>query len=387
MARALFYLCAAALFLVQAAAGSAVPPPSKLHRAVPARHDQGASHDERVAAAMGRYNTTLKSLKGRVACTEEVFETFVLVHGKTYLNVDDRQRRFRVFCDNMARAHALQQRNPHAQMGVTQFSDMTRDEFSIMISGKPRAVKHSVRDWAIAARYAKNLTLPSDELSALRTKVAAGAAIDWRARGAVTGVKNQGTCGSCWSFSTTGNIEGVWAINRGQLIALSEEELVACVPNQGCGGGSMDTAWAWLLDTQRGGITGEANYPYVSGQGYIPACPAGGYPIVAGITSYGNLAQYDEPQMASYVYSRNPISVGVDADSWQTYNGGVLTSCEAEQMNHAVLVIGFDTSFSPAYWTIKNSWGPGWGESGYIRIAYGENACMVSTGPCSSVTN
>jgi len=254
-------------------------------------------------------------------------------------------------------------------------------------SDLPRAAKHSVRDFELAKKIGKNISIPYHEMSQLKDKVRAGTAMDWRAQGAVTGVKNQGQCGSCWSFSTTGNIEGVWAINHGQLISLSEENLVACVPNQGCSGGSMDTAWQWLLSSQSGGITGEANFPYVSGAGYIPGCPAGQYPNVAAITSYGNLAQYDEPAMASYVYSRSPISVGVDADSFQTYNGGVLTSCEAEQMNHAVLVVGFDTGFNPPYWTIKNSWGPTWGESGYIRIVYGQGACLVSTGPCSAVTN
>jgi len=307
-------------------------------------------------------------------------------HKKTYKSDGERAARFFVFCNNLAKAHRMQLRNPHAEMGVTQFSDLTRDEFAIMVSGKPRAAKHSVPDFEIAKKIAKNISIPWNEMTDLKGKVQAGTAFDWRDRGAVTGVKNQGQCGSCWSFSTTGNIEGVWAINHGQLVSLSEEQLVSCVPNQGCGGGSMDAAWQFLLSYNGGGITGEANDPYVSGAGYIPGC-TGGLPSVAAITSYGNLPQNDEPGMASYLYSRSPVSVGVDADSWQTYNGGVLTSCEAEQMNHAVLAIGFDTGFNPPYWTIKNSWGPGWGESGYIRIAYGQNACMVGDGPCASVTN
>jgi len=196
-------------------------------------------------------------------------------------------------------------------------------------------------------------------------------------------VKNQGQCGSCWSFSTTGNIEGQWAIAGNSLVSLSEQELVSCdTLCSGCNGGLMDDAFDWLVETQGGGITLEADYPYVSGGGYVPPCQGGQSPA-AYISGHQDVA-HDEGSMAAFVAQSGPLSIAVDATSWQSYGGGVMTDCQATQVDHGVLIVGFDTSASPPFWIIKNSWGPGWGESGYIRIMYGANECLITTVPSSS---
>jgi len=200
----------------------------------------------------------------------------------------------------------------------------------------------------------------------------------------VTYVKNQGQCGSCWSFSTTGNIEGQWALSGQGLVSLSEQELVSCDTNDnGCSGGLPDNAFNWLIDTTGGAIATDASYPYVSGDGQVPGC-AGSGTTGATISSYTDIPQA-EASIASYCAQHGPVSVAVDATSWQTYNGGVLENCVSNQLDHAVLVVGFTTDQSPPYWIVKNSWGPSWGEAGYIYVGYGTNQCLIADAPSSSI--
>jgi len=209
-----------------------------------------------------------------------------------------------------------------------------------------------------------------------------GNAVDWRARGAVTGVKDQGQCGSCWSFSTTGNIEGQWAIAGNALTSLSEENLVSCdTTDSGCQGGLMDNAFQWLISNQGGSIFTEDSCPYTSGDGSVPSCCSGSNG--ATISSFQDLSQ-DEGSMLSSLSSGGPISIGVDATSWQTYQGGIMTDCESSQVDHGVLLVGYGTQGGTQYWIIKNSWSSSWGESGYIRVQYGTNQCLISSGPCTS---
>jgi len=144
----------------------------------------------------------------------------------------------------------------------------------------------------------------------------------------------------------------------------------------------MDQAFQWLISNQGGKIATEASYPYVSGDGNAPACAL---PKTTGavITGFNDLPK-DEAQMLTWLDSNGPIAIAVDATSWQTYTGGIMTDCQASQIDHGVLLVGYGVSGSTKYWIVKNSWSTSWGESGYIRVQYGTNQCLINSYPTSS---
>jgi C1A family cysteine protease len=241
----------------------------------------------------------------------------------------------------------------------------------------------------LCAAEFKATMLPSHFQATNRTTIAAlptiaGQAVDWRAMGAVTPIKNQGMCGSCWSFGATGSIEGAWKLAGNQLVGLSEEELVECdmIAADGCSGAqNLIQSYQWVV--QNGGIDTEADYPYTSGGGAVGPCNTQKTQNkIAHISSYINL-QSNEAQMASWIATNGPAQIGVDALSWQMYSGGIMSNCNGQQLDHSVLAVGFDTTFSTPYWIVKNSWGTMWGENGYIRLAYGSNQCGLDLMPCA----
>ena len=321
-----------------------------------------------LAALLATYATASADFVGQ-------FEAFKAKHGRRYASADEEARRFKVFAANMRKAAELQAVNPHARFGANAFADMTEQEFKTRHNGE--------RAFAKARRAAKSLD--TIRFSEAEKKLAAGEKQDWRPKGAVTPVKNQGQCGSCWSFSTTGGIEGQWFLAGNKLTSLSEQELVSCdTIDHGCNGGLMDNAFNWLLQTHNGSIVTEGSYPYVSGDGIVPACSMTNREFGARITGFKNVAD-NEADMAAFVYANGPLSIAVDAESWQTYAGGVMTNCPAGQLDHGVLIVGFDLTASPKYWIIKNSWGPTWGEEGYIRVEYGTGQCSIGQYQTSSV--
>jgi C1A family cysteine protease len=194
--------------------------------------------------------------------------------------------------------------------------------------------------------------------------------IDWRTKGAVTPVKNQGSCGSCWSFSTTGAMEGAFFIKTGTLDSFSEQELVDCDKyDSGCGGGLMDFAFHWIQEN--GGICLEDDYTYTAKNG---RCQPNKCSVVPGsnVASWVDVEPNEEALMAAVI--KQPVSIAIEADeaAFQFYSGGVLTSGCGTNLDHGVLLIGYGTSDDGLdYWTIKNSWGAEWGDSGYIKILRG----------------
>jgi C1A family cysteine protease len=186
--------------------------------------------------------------------------------------------------------------------------------------------------------------------------------IDWTARGMVTEVKNQASCGSCWAFSTTGQLESYF-LQRGTRVYLSEQQLVDCsgsFGNQGCNGGWPRNAMNYVRTY---GITTTSAYPYVARN--QPCKTQGG---AYKISSIGAATGCQGLQTA---LASQTISVAVDATNWSPYTSGIFSNCNTA-LNHAVLLVGSSSS----YWKIKNSWGTGWGEAGYIRIAQG-NTCGI----------
>jgi len=205
---------------------------------------------------------------------------------------------------------------------------------------------------------------PAD-VSALPTSV------DWVSAGAVTPVKNQGSCGSCWSFSTTGSLEGAYFIKYGTLKSFSEQELVSCdTTDSGCNGGWMDTAFEWVTNNK--GLAYEADYPYTSGSGTAPACNMSGKyqdPNVAP-ASYTDVKAGSVSALQSAV-AQQPVSIAIQANqpAFQSYSSGVLTGRCGQRLDHGVLAVGYGTwTDGTAYWKVKNSWGADWGMDGYILI-------------------
>ena len=270
----------------------------------------------------------------------------------------------------MKKAEALQAANPHAAFGANKFADMSEAEFASNLNG--------------AEYFRRAMATPVTRVSApLGARLAvAGTKVDWREKGGVTAVKSQGACGACWAFSTIGNIEGAWFAAGNPLTPLSVQELTSCdSSNSGCNGGLMDNAFKWILEKRRGEIVTEESYPYESGRGgAAPVCKSDeeldSLPVGAVITGYTHLER-SEDTLAAFV-AQNPVSVAVDATSFQSYVGGILTNCINRQINHGVLAVGFDSEHVPPYWIVKNTWGQNWGEAGFVRIAKGSNQCLIN---------
>ena len=304
-----------------------------------------------------------------------MFKDFKAAHNKKYASATEEALRFANFQANMRKAAALQASEPTATFGMNIFSDLSEAEFK----SRHNAEKYYAR------RVAESK--PIAPFTAAEIKAQNGAAatdVDWRTKGAVVAVKDQGQCGSCWAFSTIGGIEGQWFLAGNTLTSLSEQEFVSCdTVDQGCQGGLMDNAYQWVIANNGGKITTETAYPYVSGGGSVPSCKETGKPTGAVITGYQDLPK-NENQMAAWLAQNGPISVAVDATSWQTYRGGIMSNCRSQQLDHGVLIVGLGTSGSTQYWIVKNSWSTSWGEQGYIRLQFGTNQCLITQYPCTA---
>jgi len=210
--------------------------------------------------------------------------------------------------------------------------------------------------------------------------------VDWRKKGAVNAVKNQGQCGSCWAFSTVGALEGAHWVKTGKLVSLSEQQLVDCsTENNGCNGGSMDLAFAY---TETSKLETEASYPYTATDGTCQATDAAG---IVGATGYTDVAPNDNAQLLAAL-NKTPVSIAIEADQgvFQGYQGGILNSADCgTNLDHGVLIVGHGSEGGQDYWVVRNSWGPSWGEKGYIRIAdvAGQGICGINMAAVYPVSN
>ncbi|KPA74666.1 cathepsin L-like protease (CPB) [Leptomonas pyrrhocoris] len=304
-----------------------------------------------------------------------LFAEFKQTYGRAYATQAEEARRLRNFVHNLEATKVHQARNPHATFGVTKFFDLSEAEFR-------RHYLNGASHFKSAMKLAATLPVVSADVSA------APATKDWRDEGAVTPVKDQGYCGSCWAFSAVGNIESQWKVAGHPLVRLSEQQLVSCDDvDMGCNGGIMDQAYDWLINSANGSVYTEESYPYVSGSGLEPHCNDSS-DLVIGASIEGHVSiKQDEDVMAAWLAEHGPIAIAVDANAFQSYRSGILTDCRGAQLNHGVLLVGYNTTNEIPYWVIKNSWGADWGEGGYIRVRKGTNECLITEYPVSATVS
>lgn len=290
------------------------------------------------------------------------FDTFQQRFSKRYSSFQEMKERFTIFKENL-RTIVAHNSNPahNFTMGVNQFSDMTSNEFKLYVSG--------VQGAPLGSYGCK--TYSSSASGAPTT-------MDWRQKNAVTAVKDQGSCGSCWTFSSAGAMEGAWAISQGKLMDLSEQQLVDCAVgvsygSHGCNGGQMEGADKYAIEH---GMCALSAYPYVSGTTKTSGdCKETTCSKVAHFSSCSDVKPNDQISLKGAV-AMQPVSVAVQADSsvFQHYSSGVLTDSRCgTSLNHGVLAVGYGTENGQKYWLVKNSWGTGWGDNGYIKIARTES--------------
>lgn len=276
---------------------------------------------------------------------------------KRYESLLELETRFEIFRTNLI--NILKHNSDQSQnftLGVNQFTDLTPEEFKAQyINGR---LGSRLGSFGCQTFTSSGSGLPSS--------------VDWRTKGVVNPVRDQGQCGSCWAFATTANAESVWAISRGQLLDLSEEFLVDCASglgyyNMGCNGGQPDSAFKYMINN---GQCLESTYPYKAGStrtaGSCQKCSSAGVTF----SSCHDVKPNDQVSLAAAV-AKQPVVIAIEADTryFQSYSGGILdsTSC-GTTLDHAVEIVGYGSQNGQDYWIVRNSWGPTWGESGYVRI-------------------
>ncbi|KAL8226013.1 hypothetical protein R6Q57_018570 [Mikania cordata] len=281
-------------------------------------------------------------------------------HNVVEVSQDEKAQRFNVFKTNVQHVHNTNKMNIPYKLKLNRFATMTNHEFRSTYAGSN--VKHYR-----TLRGPRNPDLPFMYENAANLPPA----VDWRTRNAVTPPKNQGLCGGCWAFSTVTAVEGINAIRTGELVSLSEQQLIDCetISNDGCRGGLMEPAFIYI--TESGGLATEKNYPYTFHNGTCDHTKIGNQ--VVRIDGYENVPECNEDALMKAV-ANQPISAAVEANGhdFQFYSTGVFTGQCGMDVNHAITIVGYDTTpEGMKYWIVKNSWGPHWGEGGYIRLLRG----------------
>ena len=253
--------------------------------------------------------------------------------------------------------------------GITKFSDLTHQEFA-------KTYLNLNYDALAVANFNPHIVKVSN---------AAPAAWDWRDKGYVSPVKYQGSCGSCWAFSTVANLEGLYYKNKGKMITMSEQMLVDCdTYDSACNGGLMEYAFTWLQEN--GGIMTDTDYPYKGSKKSCNSVPSKYVDMrITGYTKLGSSSStwdpVDEDEIKEFLYETGPLAVALNANPLQTYSSGILdktsSQCPTSGINHAVTMVGYGTD-GKDYWIVKNSWGKSWGESGYFRIRRGNGTCGIN---------
>jgi len=299
------------------------------------------------------------------------WETFKAMYGKHYSGLEDTFRR-KIFMENKMRVFEHNKLYTQGiktyELAINEFADLLHTEFKSLMLG-------------LSKPYRTNRNFSSTYLSPANVYVPK--LVDWRKEGYVTPVKNQGSCGSCWAFSTTGSLEGQHFKKSGKLVSLSEQNLVDCsqkYDNHGCSGGLMDNAFKYIKDN--GGIDTELSYPY---EGEDDTCRFKKGSVGATVSGFVDVPEGNETALQEALATVGPISVAIDAShqSFQLYSHGIYyePECSSTELDHGVLTIGYGTNKKGLdYWLVKNSWGESWGQKGYVKMARNKkNNCGIAT--------
>jgi len=311
----------------------------------------------------------LLSLALGISEVEKTFRNdFMKKYNKIYKSSEEYTYRLSVFKENLGKAAELNVINPSARFGVTKFSDLTTEEFQqfYLMKNFVRSTPEMKNERKMDINY--GFELPTD--------------FDWSSKGAVTPVKNQGQCGSCWAFSATEAIESQWNLSGNPLPVLGPQQIVDCdIGNgdEGCDGGDTPTAYEYVI--KAGGMETESDYPYTAEDG---TCAFKSKEVVARIVNYTYVTvDKNETQMQYGLYAVGPLSVCVDAASWQFYVFGVIGDVCGDDLDHCVMVTGFsdyedDVWGTYQVWNVRNSWGADWGMEGYLYVERGGDYCGIA---------
>lgn len=278
--------------------------------------------------------------------------------GKTYKDAEESDR-YAIFQKNMARAAELNEIDTTAHYGWTKYSDRDVNE--------------------LFAPLDLPTFLPRREIKAT---VKAPESFDWRSQGAITPVKDQAQCGSCWAFCATCAMETAYFLKHGQLLSLSEQRVVDCdTYDHGCNGGWPTNAFQYIQEN--GGMMLEDDYPYTARDG---TCKFDASKAKMQVSEFFTFDSNEESFMAA-MQQYGAIAVAVDASKFNSYQSGIMNAqgCSSYSLNHGVTAVGWGVEDGKKYWIIKNSWGDDWGENGYVRLLKGSNACGVENYPMGVV--
>jgi C1A family cysteine protease len=297
-----------------------------------------------------------------------LFRDFVGHYGKEYPEGTYMQK-YKIFFENIEKIKLLNAKSSDAVYAINKFADLSAQEFSSLL-GYVKPTENVEREVLTPKSGAPPKTF------------------DWRERGAVTPVKDQGQCGSCWAFSAVENVESVWIIagkSDNKTLRLSEQQVVDCdTTDGGCNGGDTPSAYDYIKSC--GGLESEASYPYNADDN---DCEFDKSKVVAKISGYKYACQNNnENDMQANLASWAPLSICVDAESWQFYSGGVVTGDQCgTDLDHCVQVVGYDTTKTPNYWIVRNSWSTDWGMNGYILLEMFKNTCGVAMEATTSIAD
>lgn len=320
------------------------------------------------------YALTMALVVSSASCSTQLqleFNQFIKDHNKSYSSAEEYAKRYTIWSqtrDLIQRHNEEADRGLHSYtMGMNQFGDMTDDEFKdLMLTLKPE-----LRTTPTHTKTYSCSSLPSS--------------VDWKAKGYVTEVGNQGACGSCWAFTATGALEGAHKKKTGKLVKLSEQNLMDCSQkygNQGCFGGLMDSSFKYVKEN--GGIDTEVSYPYNSLHPVVGKCRYKKANVGATCTGYVDLTKGNETSLQCAIANVGPIAAGVDASSqaFRMYKSGVYDNpdCSSEQLDFSMVIVGYGTENGKEYYNCKNSWGSYWGDHGYIKMVRNKNnQCGLAT--------
>jgi KDEL-tailed cysteine endopeptidase len=283
--------------------------------------------------------------------TEELkslWSSWKIYHGKAY-GLAEETARFAIFVENYKRVIKFNAENENTKLAMNKFADLTGEEFKNIHAG---CFKDDGKRFVDNNYQVKSLP----------------ASVDWRTKGAVTPIKNQGQCGSCWSFSTTGALEGFHFISTGTLLSFSEQQIVDCdTQDDGCDGGLPYQAMEY---TATAGLETESEYPYTAEDG---TCTVDKSETTTTNSGHTMIATKNTNAVLTATVAQ-PVSVAIEADQdvFQLYSSGVISKGCGDSLDHAVLVVGYNTFSSEQAFIVKNSWGTDWGQAGYVYISTSE---------------